>query len=256
MLVEQIPVKAVADAMLLGAGSHGRAMLDASEQATPEVAAPFSNLPSLTLFAFDVRAIALRQQYLEGTRARNVPVSFHVEDRKHAECQSAAELVHEVRRISGLTWAQVAKVFDVSERVPNRWASGKAVSAENHEGLGKVLAALQFVDRGSAEENRSLLLQSARPGQTFLDLLSGGEFALFRELAGKGAGRPSFESSLSPEAGKFNGPRHWGGIVEAWAGIQATEIVPQNRPKLRRPKTRRNKALGEGSFVEFCRWVQ
>ncbi len=241
MRVEQIPVNSVAATMLPAAGTDVRAMLEASGQVAPEVATHYSYPHSVTLFAFDVRARALRQRYLEGTRALNVLVSFHVEDRKPAESRPAAELVHEVRRISGLTWAQVARVFDVSERAPYHWASGKVVSAENRAGLGKVLAALRFVDRGSAEENRNLLLQSAPSGQTFLDLLSGGEFTLFRELAGKGAGRPSFEQPLSPEAEKFNAPRHWGGIVEAWAGNGQTEILPQNRPRLRRPKPRRNK---------------
>lgn len=242
MLIEQLPAGAVAAAIFLSPGIHGIGRLDAMDEAAPEVAAPFSHAPSFKVFGGDIQTFALRQEYLQGSTALNTPVSFSVEDNDKLENKSPAELVNELRRISGLTWAQVAEVFDVSARAPYHWASGKTVSAENHERLGQVVTALRFIDRGSAEENRSLLLDSALPGQTYLDLLRSGEYGLVRELAGKGAGRPFFEPALTQDAEKFNAPRHWGNAIEAASGTDETEVLPLNQPKLRRAKARRNKA--------------
>ena len=166
----------------------------------------------------------------------------NVETNETLENQKPAELVCELRRISGLTWAQIAEIFCVSARAPYLWASGNTVSAENHKRLGQVTTALRFVDRGSAEENRNLLLGSARPGQTYLDLLRNGEYGLVREIAGQGAGRSFFNAALTQDAEKFNAPTHWGKALEASSGIDETEILPLNQPKPRPAFPRRNKA--------------
>jgi len=242
MLIEQLPAGAVTAALLFAPALNGAIRFDALDEAAPGVAAPFSHAQSFKVFGGDVQAFALRQEYIEGSTALNIPVSFSVEDSDPLTNTKPAELVHELRRISGLTWAQIAEVFDVSARAPYHWASGKTVSAENHERLGRVVTALRFIDRGSADENRNLLLGSARLGQTYLDLLCSGEYELVRKLAGNGAGRPSFGPVLTQDAKKFNAPSHWGTTIEAANGMDETEILPLNQPKLRRVKARRNKA--------------
>ena len=241
MMIRQLPAGAVAAAILFAPGLSTARQLDATEETVPEVAAPFSHMPSFRLFGSHVQALAHRKEYLESSTALNVPVSFSVEGKAQSQNQTPAELVNELRRVSGLTWAQVAEVFGVSKRAPYHWASGETVSAENHERLGQVVAVIRFIDKGSAEENRNLLLGHACLGQTYLDLLRSGQYGVVRELAGKGAGRPSFERLLSRDAEKLNAPTHWGKAIEAAGGIDETEILPLNQPKLRRVKARRSK---------------
>jgi len=242
MFVEQLPAGAVTAAILFAPALNGASRFDTLNETTPEVAAPFLQAQSLKVFGRDVQAFALRQEYLEGSTALNIPVSFSVEESDQLANTTSAELVYELRRMSGLTWAQIADVFGVSERTPYHWASGKILSAENHERLGQVVATLKFIDRGSAEENRNLLLASACPGKIYLDLLCSGDYEFVRELAGKGSGRPSFGSALTRDAEKFNAPSRWGNAIEATIGTDETEILPLNQPKLRRAKARRNKA--------------
>ncbi len=242
MLIEQLSAGAASAAILFAPTVNGATRFNVMDEATPEVAAPFSHGQSFKVFERDIQAFAMRQEYLDSSTALNIPVSFSVADNDPTVNTTPAEMVHELRRISGLTWAQIAEVFDVSARAPYHWASGKAVSAENHEHLGQVVTALRFIDRGSAEENRNLLLGNARPGQTFLDLLCGGEYELVRALAGEGAGRPSFGPALTLDAKRFNAPRHWGDAIEASSGMDETEILPLSQPKLRRAKARRSKA--------------
>jgi hypothetical protein len=242
MLIGQLSAGAASAAILFAPVTNGAARFSVMDEAKPEVSAPFSHGHSFKVFERDIQAFAMRQEYLEGSTALNIPVSFSVEKNDSTAYTTPAELVHELRRISGLTWAQIAEVFDVSARAPYHWASGKTVSAENHERLGQVVTALRFIDRGSAEENRNLLLGNAQPGQTFLDLLCGGEYELVRALAGEGVGRPTFGPTLTQDARRFNAPKHWGDAIEASRGVDDSEILPLGQPKLRRAKARPNRS--------------
>lgn len=242
MLIEQLSAGAASAAILLAPAVNGSTRLDVMDEAAPEVAAPFSQGQSFKVFERDIQAFAMRQEYLEGSTAVNIPVSFSVEESDPTANTKPAELVHELRRVSGLTWAQIAEVFKVSARAPYHWASGKTVSAENHARLGQVVTVLRFIDRGSAEENRNLLMSNARPGKTYLDLLCGGQYELIRAHAGEGVGRPSFGPALTQDAEKFKALGHWGKAIEASSGMDETEILPISQPKLRRAKARRSKA--------------
>lgn len=242
MLIEKLSASAASAAILFAPAVNGATRYDVMDEAAPEVAAPFSQGLSFKVFERDIQAFAMRKEYFEGSTALNTPVSFSVEDNNPTANTTPAELVHELRRISGLTWVQIAEVFNVSARAPYHWASGKTVSAENHERLGQVVTALRFIDRGSVEENRNLLLSNARPGQTFLDLLCGGEYELVRALAGEGVVRPTFGPALTRDAERFNALRHWGDAIEASSGMDETEILPLSQPNLRRAKARRNRA--------------
>ena len=241
MLTEQFPASAVATAILFFPGLHGVDQWDAMDETASEVAVPFVRASSVKLSFGDIQGLALRQAFLEGSTVLNPPVFVKVEINATVENQKPAELVYELRRISGLTWTQIAEIFGVSAHAPYLWASGSKVSAENHKRLGQVTTALRFIDRGSAEENRNLLLGSARPGQTYLDLLRSGECDLVQEIAGQGAGHPFFGAALTQDAEKFNAPTHWGNALEASIGIDETEILHLNQPKPRRGKARRSK---------------
>lgn len=98
-------------------------------------------------------------------------------------------LLHEVRRLSGLSWEQIAHLMGVSRRQVHSWAAGGEISRKNQQRLGRLVAVLRYVDRGTAESNRQLLFTFSVRGQTLFDLLAAGEFSQVRQLSGEGPGR-------------------------------------------------------------------
>lgn len=152
--------------------------------------------------------------YIKGTDAR---VLF-AKDREHVllpspqtsagsmqpeeeeQAQSTNSAIMELRRLSGLTWEQLATLFKVARRTLHFWASGKPVNAPNEERLRRVLAVVRKADRGFAATNRAILLED-REGVVPFDLLAGGEYERFIDLVGTGPGRRELKlAPLSPEA--------------------------------------------------------
>lgn len=82
--------------------------------------------------------------------------------------------IAELRRVSGLTWDQLARVLGVARRSLHFWASGKPMLPANEERLHRVLATIRTIDRGDAAENRRILLRADRGGVIALDLLAAG----------------------------------------------------------------------------------
>lgn len=94
--------------------------------------------------------------------------------------------IAEFRRLSGLTWDQLAGLFNVSRRSVHFWASGKAMTSGNEEHLQRLLAALRRIDRGSAGANRATLFTVHDDGRTPFDLLARGQYDLAVHVAGFG----------------------------------------------------------------------
>ena len=94
---------------------------------------------------------------------------------QHAD--SADQAIMELRRLSGLTWDQVARIFDVNRRSVHFWASGKAMTQSHEEKLYSVLSVIRKIDRGSAASNRSALLSCDSNGVSPLDMLRDTNFA-------------------------------------------------------------------------------
>ena len=92
--------------------------------------------------------------------------------------------IAELRRLSGLTWEQLAELFSTSRRTVHFWASGKGMSAGNETKLARVLGAMKTVDRGSASVNRRRLFAPARDGTVPFDLLRDGEYERAIEAIG------------------------------------------------------------------------
>lgn len=101
--------------------------------------------------------------------------------------QSAA--VAELRRRSGLTWDQLARLFGVARRSVHFWASGKALNASNEERLGRLLAVIGHIDRGNAQETRAALMTAQSDGVIPFDLLSADKFDEVMERLGAGSHR-------------------------------------------------------------------
>jgi transcriptional regulator with XRE-family HTH domain len=85
------------------------------------------------------------------------------------QVERAGDAIAELRRLSGLTWEQLARLFDVSRRSLHFWASGKAMTPANEEHLQRLLAVVRRIDRGSASATRADLL-AVRDGAIAFDL--------------------------------------------------------------------------------------
>lgn len=96
--------------------------------------------------------------------------------------------VSELRRLSGLTWEQLATLFGVSRRSLHFWASGRPINSLNGEHLRRMLTVLRQADRGTARANCEMLLDE-QDGVLPLDLLRERRYDEFLEQVGVGPGR-------------------------------------------------------------------
>jgi DNA-binding transcriptional regulator YiaG len=115
--------------------------------------------------------------------------------------ESSQATINELKKLSGLTWEQLAKIFNVSRRSLHFWASGKPISPFNEEHLRRLLATVRYINRGSADFNRSALLEPRHGSTIPLDLLVAGKNEeVKRQLGpGKAVEEKKFKP-LSPEA--------------------------------------------------------
>jgi hypothetical protein len=132
-------------------------------------------------------AITSLQEYLpiqcsNPTAARS-PIIRHVE----APEPSA---LFQLKRMSGLNWDQIAKLMAVSRRAVHNWASGEAISSKNQERLGALAVAVQRIDRGNAEANRTFILQGEYKGRRVFDILDTLNHAEVEGLAATASPRP------------------------------------------------------------------
>jgi len=122
--------------------------------------------------------------------------------------QGAASALLELRRLSGLTWDQLARLFGVDRRSLHFWANGKPLNPGNEERLHRLLATIRKLDRGRASDNRALLLESREGGVIPFDLLAEGSYDQVLTLVGKGIGQARAKSvPLSEGASASRKPR-------------------------------------------------
>jgi DNA-binding transcriptional regulator YiaG len=91
--------------------------------------------------------------------------------------------VAEIRRISGLTFDQLANMFAVTRRTVHLWMSGQRMLPARQENVQRILATLRRVDRGAPDLTRAALLGD---GAKILDLITNGEMSTVEALLGAG----------------------------------------------------------------------
>jgi DNA-binding transcriptional regulator YiaG len=115
--------------------------------------------------------------------------------------ETSQATINELKQLSGLTWEQLAKIFNVSRRSLHFWASGKPLSPFNEEHLRRLLGTLRYINRGSSDMNRSALLHPQQGSVIPLDLLIEGKYEEVKRLLGAGTTvEKSKLKPLSPEA--------------------------------------------------------
>ena len=82
----------------------------------------------------------------------------------------------ELRRLSGLSWEQLAHVLGVSRRTLHFWASGKPMARSNEEHLQRVLGVVRASERGSTAATRTALLEALDGQHNAVDLLTAHEY--------------------------------------------------------------------------------
>jgi hypothetical protein len=145
----------------------------------------------------------------------------------------------EIRRLSGLNWDQIAEMLAVDRRSVHNWAAGKPMALKNRQRLGSLLAALRYIDRGSARATGNLLLSPALAGQTFLQLAASGRYEEMMSRAGEGIGRAKQRRlPIEPESVPY-ASGHFGRELEAAGNDSIGEVVVTSRPNYRRIRARR-----------------
>jgi DNA-binding transcriptional regulator YiaG len=130
--------------------------------------------------------------------------------------EATQKALSELRRLSGLTWEQLAKLFNVSRRSLHFWASGQPLSRFNEEHLNRLLGTIRYVDRGSASLNRSLLLRPDVNGNPLFDLLVAGKYEEFKRIVGSNnAPRRPLLGALSEDAHTAYMPQNPADLVDA-----------------------------------------
>jgi transcriptional regulator with XRE-family HTH domain len=111
------------------------------------------------------------------------------------------QAVNELRKLSGLTWEQLACLFDVSRRSVHFWSSGQPLAVAHEKKLNRILDAVQYISLGSASLNRSLLMGIGNDGKSYLELLAAGEYETVKRLLGASNARAKPQlAPLAPAA--------------------------------------------------------
>lgn len=83
--------------------------------------------------------------------------------------RSNAELLEHVRAMSGFTWDQISRLFNVSRRSVHLWLAGGRMSAGNEELLVRLVQLVDGLPAATPEQRRHLLLQPSGDGRSTFD---------------------------------------------------------------------------------------
>jgi hypothetical protein len=122
------------------------------------------------------------------------------------EPNSVGHLISEAKRISGLTWQELADVMRASRRTIHLWANGRPINSINQGRLSYLVATLRAIDRGTGRETRDALLGPISGRRLPFDLLVDGKFDEVIAILGSGGRRQGAIAPLSAEARKARRP--------------------------------------------------
>lgn len=138
--------------------------------------------------------------------------------------EGPASGVRHLRERSGLTWEQLARAMQVDKRSLHHWAAGAAMSALNHERLQRLIALVDFIDRGFIDQTYRALLSPTPDGRIALDWLAEGRDDAVKRLLGQGRGPQHGGSLLSPEERKRRRPPPPAILMDARHDVQPVSV--------------------------------
>ena len=92
------------------------------------------------------------------------------------ESSETQRLIRELRNRSGLTWSELATVFDVDRRALHFWANGSSPAEHNASRLRHVVDVVRQVDQGDPKRTKRLLTYPRADGHTVVELLADEQF--------------------------------------------------------------------------------
>jgi hypothetical protein len=143
----------------------------------------------------------------QGRTEASFPNQLLVSRSNEVLTRSVGEAILEVRRLSGLTWQELADMLGVHRRTLHLWTNSRPINAANEHRLQHLLGVMRRLDRGEASRNRSLLLAPRAGGVSIFDLLSEGRFGDAVATAGVGQERQQRPMTpLAPAAAEARRP--------------------------------------------------
>lgn len=118
--------------------------------------------------------------------------------------ENATENLFEIRRLTGFTWSDLARLLNVDRRTLNNWAKGTKIREKNRNHIAETLGVLRFIDRGSAELNSSALnehhaLHEPNP----FEAIRSGSYETAKLRLSPGVSRPYGPQTATPLYGEF-----------------------------------------------------
>jgi len=92
------------------------------------------------------------------------------------ESSETQRLIRELRNRSGLTWSQLATIFNVDRRTLHFWVNGSSLAEHNANRLRHVVDVVRQVDPGDPKRTKRLLTDQRVGGHTVLELLAEEQF--------------------------------------------------------------------------------
>jgi transcriptional regulator with XRE-family HTH domain len=146
-------------------------------------------------------------------------------------------MLAEAKRLTGWSWDRLATALGRTRQAVHGWTQGREVTPANAERLAKLHAALTYIDRGSAEENRTLLATRTPDGRIVADLMDEGRFDEVRTQLGAGSAARDVSrwTKLADDAyrAKVSRDGHWLDRLTATGGVEAVLESPVPERKRR-----------------------
>lgn len=96
------------------------------------------------------------------------PLVVPAREQAHNDLPSMGGLLASIHSKSGLTWDQIARLFNVSRRSVHLWLAGGKMSAANEERLVAIESYVSSLD-GDPDARRRRLLSATETGMSFFD---------------------------------------------------------------------------------------
>lgn len=156
-------------------------------------------------------ASTLAAAYPAPTNSGNRPpeLSFHTASTppqvtREAElaAKNCADELFDLKSRSGMTWEELAGLFDVSRRSLHHWMNGKPLSPENELTLSRLRAFVYGMDKADHLQARVTLLAPTLRGKTIYDLLASGRFDDAAKELQRLPTAPKVAASVIPDEGR------------------------------------------------------